>query len=249
MPNSDKLCQVFACSTLAGKVYSPISHLQAAQLSAAQLSDAEGYAQLALVTLFEAICGVADKRYIWATTKLYYSTFYSIRARLLLRDCSVFYIGHSPHSLVAKPGQTVERLKGNSHVATFDIFRKQFQSDVLLSQPIDAIDPFMWLQERRNTVSYTVAPSTDPSASAELMKIHGKVRQHVQAYYNDRKFIYAFDKDHALVAFPIEAIKAVDAELSRKGINVTIDKHFVDMVSGASCFVPEMRSLSGFKFP
>lgn len=249
MPASDKLCQQFAGSTRAGKVYSPISHLQAAQLSAAQLIDAAGYAQLALVTLFEAICGIAGKRYVWATTKLYYSTFYSIRARLLLQGCSVFYIGHSPHSLVSLPGKTVVKQSGNSHVATFQLFRSQFRADVLLSQPIDTIDPLKWLEERRNTASYTVAPSTDPSASAELMRIQGKVRLYLQAYYGDRKFIYAFDKDHALVAFPIEAIKSVDADLSARNINVQIDKHFVDIVSGVSCFIPEMHSLSGFKFP
>jgi hypothetical protein len=111
------------------------------------------------------------------------------------------------------------------------------------------VDPLTWLEERRNAASYNIAPSTDPVASLELIRIHGKVRSHIQAYYNDRSFMYAFDKDHALVAFPIEALKTVNADLFSRGVEVPIEKHFVDILGSESCYVPEIRSLNSFKFP
>jgi uncharacterized protein (UPF0332 family) len=250
MPASDKLCQQLATATQVAKnIYSPISHVQAAQLGAAQATDAAGYAQLALATLFEAIYGICVERYVWATIKLYYSAFYSIRSRLLLKGCSIFYIGHTPHFIWSQPGQMVSKQSGNTHSVVFRIFNSHFQSDALLSQPIDTLNPLEWLEERRNTASYKIAPSSDPLAWLEFSKIQGKVRTHIQAYFDDKTYMYAFDKDHAIVSFPIEALKATSADLSNKQIEVNIDKHFIDIVVNQGCFVPEIKTLKSFIFP
>jgi hypothetical protein len=50
----------------------------------------------AAVSLADALRGLREGFYTWATVKLYYSVFYTARCELALRNTALFYIGGNP---------------------------------------------------------------------------------------------------------------------------------------------------------
>lgn len=253
MLHSDILASQLADTTkLADKnQYRPITHFEAAKLALALQQDAASLSHASLASFFEALGGVADKRYTWSVVKFYYSMFYACRAIMMLRGYCVFYIGRSPYLLRSEQGEVVVKKKGNTHSVIFVEFRNRFSSDELLSQSIDQVNPFDWLEEKRNKASYKSAPFSDPAAPNELCEISGNVRRNINAYLNDDIDLYAFDSDHALVAYPLKILCRLNEELKAYSVpRIKVLSHYVNILGRHDCFTNSMRvSFDSFEFP
>ena len=250
MLHSDSLSQSVATSAKIGSGYRPLSYIEAAQLEAALLSDASSLAQVALVSLFEGISGVANNRFSWSTVKLDYSAFYAIRSLLMMKRYSIFYVGRTPYTYLAAAGQIPARKSGNSHTVAFNLFKDIFKNDVSLSQEIDHLDPLNWIENKRNYVSYRAAPYLDPLPPDHFSIIGTKIRNNIVEYMTNKQYIYTFDKDHAMIAYPILLLSRATEEIKSSNPNtrIIVDKHIVDIVSSVNCFVPALKSLDVFDF-
>ncbi|MBY5501242.1 hypothetical protein HFO82_21845 [Rhizobium leguminosarum] len=245
MLHSDQLAQTTALRCrVTNKSFRPINHIEAAQLHLALLSDALSLAQVSLATCFEGIYGVSTKRFTWAKVKLYYSTFYAIRARLMLAEISIFYVGRTPHALEARAGASIRKKSGNSHTVAFDEYERLFAGDVTLSQEIAQTPPLRWIEEQRNEASYRSAPFKDPDVPTEFTKPSSKIRAHLQAYLEDNTYIYTFDPEHALIAYPLTLLKKLNGEITQLGHpdKIPILKHYVDILAAENCFLPNFKT-------
>lgn len=229
--------------------YRPLSHVEAATLSNALTDDGRSVAQTVFASLADALISISGQRFTWATIKLYYTVFYTLKALTMLDGISVFYRGSSPFSVTAKAGDVFKRRNGNSHSIVFDEFRSEFQSDILLSQPIGNVDALSWIEELRNLASYKTAPFPDPQPGQHFLNASERLRLNVSTYFNDDVPIYAFQEDHAIVALPILALKRLDQELTRRRIQVEISAHYMSILTNAGCDVASFRSLRAFALP
>lgn len=244
MLHSD-LCsrQIGSASKITSRQFRPVNRFDAHKLAIALEDDAASLAQSSVASLFEGISNVAGGRNTWATVKLYYSAFYACRALLMLRKVSIFYLGKSPHSLIAKEGEIVQKEGGNSHTLTFAKFSQQFAADPLLSQEIELMQPLDWIEEKRNLASYKTAPFPDPEAGWLFGKPSMQLRSYISQYINCDLTMYVFDPNHSMIAYPIKIILRLNDELDLSGQDrVIVSKHFIDILSNTSCFVPEFKN-------
>lgn len=251
MLHSDRLSQTIAVATQVGpKQFRPITLSHATSLQTALVDDADRLSQIALASLFEGARGVIDRRTTWATVKLYYSAFYAIRARLMLNNVSIFYLGRSPHVLEARAGAITGRRGGNSHTVAIEEFLQRMSTDITLSQDIGGTCSLRWLEEKRNSASYKSAPFVDPVTPVEYRRFTSKPRSHFQAYLGADASLYAFDPEHAMLAYPIYMLSNLSSDLVNFGRTpVRIERHYVNILSSANSYVPEFGdTLKCFQF-
>lgn len=173
-------------------------------------SDAVNYFYSGAFSIGEAIQGADRGFFTWSTVKLYYASFYLFRALLGLNNICLFYDGSKPYLWTALPGQLPRKGKDNTHKAVINEFRASGIVTSLLSQQIGLQDPLSWLIERREDANYNLVKFTEPVTPDHFREIDRiGLRRAVRAYVTDTTFIYAFDKDHAILAYPIEILKEV----------------------------------------
>jgi hypothetical protein len=177
-------------STVRGRL---LSRLEVAKLSAALRSDAGDFYYSSWVSFLDAINSVNKGFYTWATVKFYYSVFYAFRASLALDGVCIFHVDRSAYVLSAKPGA----------------------SPSSSTQQIDLMDAIDWLIAQREFANYGRARFSEPAAGREFDHVSANgVRKSVNAYIADRSLAYAFDPDHAIVAYPLACVLLIGAQLA-----------------------------------
>ncbi len=220
---------------------------EAAQLAASLNDDARDAIYSGTLSIAEAIQGLDRKLYTWATVKLYYSAFYLTRASLALGGVGIFYSRTTPYSWRATAGATPTKRAGTTHKVVLDTFSHHYTGSVLASQDIGADKPFDWLVDKREAANYKIPKFCEPTAPAHFAFVEQVgVRQLVQAYVLDETHLYTFDPDHAMLAFPIAALKLVLAQLRRSpsGSLGALDEAFLaSQIFDRNGPLPELRKL------
>jgi hypothetical protein len=206
----------------------PVSHLQASALSLNRSADINDFLYSATMTLSDAIASVQKRHYSWATCKLYYATFYSIRALLLCYNVGIFYDGSKPGVLIIRPGATLRKptnaeAKGGTHGLVLNLFSKMFPTHRLLTE-VNGENPMFWLKSRREEVNYTIPRFVEPGCPIWFEKSFGKnsLRKVISSYTADN-LLYAFDPDHALFALPLLSLQSAIEESNRLGFTMDAD--------------------------
>jgi hypothetical protein len=197
-------------------IAAPLSHYEASVLQRKLAEDGIKSLYSALVSIADAINSLENSFYSWSVVKLYYSVFYALRSYLAFNDVCVFYSGSSPKWAIATPGKLPQNApkpngqKGsnNTHKVIMNLFEHRFPRHVLLSQEIEGIQPLHWLQTKREEVNYRLAKFSEPACPSCFKQVQRVgIRRLISSYVNDETFIYTFDPDHALLAYPIEVVK------------------------------------------
>jgi hypothetical protein len=191
----------------------PLSYIDCVSIDKYLSDDGACVSYSALVSVGDAIRGIEAGFYSWSVVKLYYSVFYSLRALLAFSHVAVFYVGTSPFWVLVRPGERPHPGgSSSSHKVILELFRGQFKSSPLLSQSIGFDDPLRWLQNQRETVNYKQAKFSEPGVPPLFTAANQSksIRTLISAYMKDN--LYAFDPDHAILAYPIAVLK----ELKRK---------------------------------
>lgn len=174
----------------------------------ALIADSDSYLYSGLVTLGDALRGIDSSLFTWSTVKLYYVAFYVCRAILGYRNRAVLYLDGKPFSLTCAAGEHFVKRKGSSHKVVLDLFATELTSSLLVSQQIDLSSPFLWLMEKREQANYKDARFVEPETPKHFEAISRfGLRRAVASYVGDATHLYAFDPDHAVLAFPILAIE------------------------------------------
>jgi hypothetical protein len=178
------------------------------QLSNALVEDARDAIYSGVLTVGEATHGLDRRLFTWATVKLYYSVFYLTRALLGINGVGLIYVNRTPHVWKAAAGERPDKQSGTTHAVALQAFQSFMPGSLLLSQTIGADDPFDWLMGKREAANYKAVRFSEPSAPAHFASVerHG-VRRLLGDYIGDDRHLFAFDPDHAMLAFPIETMK------------------------------------------
>lgn len=198
-----------------------LSELEAEKLQLNLREDACDYLYSATVSLGDALCGLNRGLFTWATVKLYYSVFYTMRARLAFKGFCIFYIKTSPYSISSVPGKQAQKEKGQTHKVVMQLFRNNNIDPFMLSQPIELKDPIDWLMNLRENANYKIARFAEPEVPKYFMKVKKfGVRRACEEYISDTSTLHLFDPDHAMVAYPISLIRRAFSEFQRENLSI-----------------------------
>jgi hypothetical protein len=186
----------------------PLQPVEAGHLATFLLAEAGEYFYSASVSLCDGLNGVGGGYYSWATVKLYYAAFYCVSALLARNGICMFHHNSKPRYLRARVGSLPAKANGKgTHQIAWNTFAQEFPHNVLLA-PIDGRESYEWLRTLREQANYTNTAFWEPVVPPHFSWVDGAgVTRCVTAYVADTQFQYAFDKDHAAIAFPAECQK------------------------------------------
>jgi hypothetical protein len=204
---------------------------QSALLQSDLLSDSRDLYFKGILSLFESIKSINLGLYSWATIKIYYSIYYFLRCTMalngiaLVRQRSLFYL----KSLTGETPVTKGNKKYNSdHSGTISYFVDLFSSDILLSQPIETLNSYEWLMNRREQVNYRERAFNEPEYSEFWHFIanqnqSGRFENLINDYWNDR-YLLCFQEEHAMMAIPIKRAMLTNIKLYSEKIDIGFSK-------------------------
>jgi hypothetical protein len=218
---------LYACSHV-------LNQAEAGSLANALREDANDYFYSGCVSFLDALRGLNRGYFSWSTAKLYYSVFYSFRSLLAIARTALLYIGTTPHSLKAMPGETAKKRKGTTHKATLDLFVNANPGHVLLSQMIGSDDALQWLMSRREECNYMNSRFCEPVPPRHFMALERiGLRRLLATYMADESDTYTFDEDHAMIAFPVRVIRLLTERLALAG-GVSMNQDEISFISHAA---------------
>lgn len=200
----------------------PLTYVEAEKIREILLEDASGYLYSAMISIADACNGLERQYFSWATCKLYYSLFYSLRGLLALRRKGLFYLESTPYYVDATPNEKVRKLggaqaRGGTHGSVLRLFCSIVPNHILISQPIKGSVSLQWLKERREDANYGRARYWEPDAPWWFSSMTKNGIRKLINEYTFQPELYAFDPDHAVLALPILAAKCLRTEF--QGMN------------------------------
>jgi uncharacterized protein (UPF0332 family) len=183
--------------------------------------DAADLLYSAAVSFGDALHGISRGLFTWATVKLYYSVFYALRARLALSGICLFYIGSKPYSICVQTGEAAHKEEGQTHKIVIKLFQRHTLDSVLLSQQIGIEEPLAWLMRLREEANYKISRFLEPKVPDHfewLSKVG--IRQACETYLADKTYMYVFDPDHAVLAYPLRLLERSCSEFQSRNIPV-----------------------------
>jgi hypothetical protein len=197
---------------------------EAGTLRLSLVEDARNYFVNAAYSIAGAVDALRKEMTTWPTVQLYYSVFYSLRGVLALHGYCAYYLGKRPFILEALVGKSFRKPSGGkqattTHGCVLRGFKSAFPSHYLVSQQIGVEDPLEWITDRRVEANYVNARFWEPAWPEHFAELRrNSLRRLLGAYMQDRTGLYAFDPDHAMLAYPIEAVACLRDELKGKAV-------------------------------
>lgn len=193
------------------------------KLSHALVNDIKKYYYSSIVSIANAFHDINSGFFSWAIVELFYSVFYLNRVLAGLNKNAFFYYGKTPFRITVISSKAPEQKSGNTHDVIINdaIVSNYFRP--LRGQLIDSLEPLRWFEEERNKVNYKNAKFIDPIIPDIFVNaMHNGLRKSITSYINENTYLYTFDKDHAVLALPIDLLKFVKKEASIQGIDLLI---------------------------
>jgi hypothetical protein len=181
-----------------------------------------------MLSFLSAIEGAKGTSFSWAAVKLYYACFYAARSILASNGVCIFYSGTKPYSIILRPGSQPKKENGVTHKVVWTLFSREFPGNILLNE-VDGVAAHNWMTKIRETANYKNAKFPDPLVPSEFAMLDSLgVGNVLAAYKSDFSDLLTFDRDHAVIAFPMKCISQAGHALRRNGYG--IDQDDVDYI-------------------
>jgi hypothetical protein len=217
-----------------------LNHSDEVELSSLIIKDAQSYYQKSLISFCEAIHGIKKQRYTWSIVKLYYSTFYSIRADILLSGyflirCGALFYGRAKEGTKITKYQ-IRNVRGDHQYTTHfsaKLHKDKIRIDLVQDMLIEDIIPYFWLMKQRERVNYQSREFLDPSIDevlaepVEYIKTVGEEKLFA-LYDSDEYQLYCGSEQHACVAIPYNKLRMLQKEFSNKNSELEISEALRD---------------------
>lgn len=203
-----------------------LSREEANQLKVLLQQDAIDFFYSAVVSFSEGIDAIYLKRYSWATVKFYYSIFYLLRTSMacsgyaLLRNCSMYRLKVAAGEM---PYGTNNKKYNSTHGGTISHYKDVFAgTDILLTNLIDDVDVYQWMENVRDIVNYREVGFEEPECLEVWNKYKealdiGTLSDLLELLVSDLQYIYCFQEEYAVVAIPIKRMQQTIADLAGRG--------------------------------
>ena len=188
-----------------------LTQLEAAALLHGLQADSADFYYSAWVSFLDALNGLSKGFYTWATVKLYYSVFYALNSSLAKNGVCAFYVGSHSYIVDALTGASpVSCTEKGTHKTVLKAFQSRNAAHPLVSQRIDLEEALDWLIYQRETANYRETRFGEPECSDAFDYVAANgVRKALNTYIADSTFMYVFDPDHAMLAYPLSALQLV----------------------------------------
>lgn len=198
------------------------------------------YYYKALLSYMESIPALNNKLFSWATVRLYYSVFYSIKAYLACNKIAILRAERKLFYIKAKENESFRRCDDTTdHKGTILTLCKLFKrSDLLLSNNINDMDVYHWMMQRREEVNYKDMDFHDPLPpdfwdilNREI--VQQGIRSVVDKMVNDN-WLYCFQDEYAILGVPTKRLMQTADEIHRMGKDLNISsekKELIDSIS------------------
>lgn len=186
-------------------------------------SEVASYYYKALLSYIESLSALEDKLFSWATVRLYYSVFYSIRAFLACEDIAILRQERRLYYIRAKEGEHFKRCEDTTdHKGSILTLCKLFKNvDPLLSNAVEGMDAYHWMMKKREEVNYKDMDFHDPFPPDFLETIHYEVQARgiksvIEKLINDN-WLYCFQEEYAVLGIPTKRLVLTVDEIHRLG--------------------------------
>ena len=203
------------------------------------------YYYKALLSYMESIPALNNKLFSWATVRLYYSVFYSIKAYLACNNVAILRAERKLFYVKAKENEFIKRCDDTTdHKGTILTLCKLFKnSDMLLSNNIDGIDVYQWMMKRREDVNYKDIDFHDPNAPDFWSNLNNEIEQHgiravVDKMVNDN-WLYCFQSEYAVLGVPTKRLALTVDEIHKLGKIVNIPSEKKELIDSMSSILSE----------
>ena len=179
-----------------------------------------------ILSLNEGIISSKHKNFSWATVKLYYATYYFLRASLCCKKIAFVRKERDGYHF---NNIALDKPKANGkpdHMAAIDLFLQHFSAtDFLQSNTINGMIPYEWLRQQRENVNYRHRTFFEPDISAIWDSISTEFDNDgmefwIKKYIDDD--IYAFLDDHAVLALPIRRLMLTHTDIKAAGYTTIV---------------------------
>lgn len=172
------------------------------------------------VSYAEALTGLRTGSTSWAVVKLYYSSFYSMRALLFMSgivsfNCGGEMIYEIPTGRFLKGGRS-------SHHWNWASIRKTAANNKWFSSQ-DSEDTYNQLRDHRENVNYTHG-FVDPELHSSMAALGADIAKSFRTYRDDVEFFYTYLPEHLALAYPTRILLEVERELERANAHLSADR-------------------------
>ena len=191
-----------------------------------------------LLSFAEGIDSAFNKRFSWATVKLYYSLYYLLRASLASKEIAILRCSELFRLVVKVGGQPIKKGgKGNNstHEGIINHYRDMYkQDDILLTNNIEDKDVYRWMEDLRNIVNYRSVAFYEPDCLNvweyfEQSINEGCFAEELKKMEED-SYIMCFQEEYAVVAIPIKRMQQTIADLMRAGLITYLSEERIEHV-------------------
>lgn len=179
-----------------------------------------------ILSFSEGIDSIFQKRFSWATVKLYYSIYYLIRASLAVRGFALVRC----RNICRLKNAVGEKIIGSNdtkykstHEGTINHYIDVFSmADRLLSNKIEDHDAYKWMMNAREIVNYKSVSFLEPNC-LDIWDFFSKcVDDGTLATelknLEDDNYVKCFQEEFAVVAIPIMRMKETIADMAAGGL-------------------------------
>lgn len=207
-----------------------LTNAEVQQLSYEIKQDAIDFFYNGTLSFAEGIDSIFQKRFSWATVKLYYSIYYLIRASLAVKGFAVLRCKSMYRLKIdvgEKPFNTTNKRYNTTHEGTLNHYRDLFgASDRLLSNKIDDLDVYEWMMNAREIVNYRCSSFMEPDC-LDIWNLFseyvddGTLVSELENIKNDN-YVKCFQEEYAVVAIPIKRMQQTILDISSAGLLTTL---------------------------
>ncbi|MBI6823016.1 hypothetical protein YA0026_16205 [Pseudomonas syringae] len=179
-------------------------------------------------SLLEALASISDGHQSWAIVKLYYASFYFLRALFGARGFGMIKCKGEIYTLKIESGQKPSRQTGKNfngqdtrgdHKTTIYIFEKVIGiGDLLLSNTIQDGSVLEFMMNSREAVHYRHPTFSEPTFDFfdnTILSDNGLTKW-IEDYVRDSTGVFLFLDQHSCIATPLYLLKKVRSELTSR---------------------------------
>jgi hypothetical protein len=185
-----------------------------------------------ILSIVEALKGINKGFYSWSTVKLYYSSFYLLKCSLISNDIIIFRQGRDVYYAILEVGEFVKKIPSDNktdHQSSIWLFNEIYaNSDLLLSNTINDINPLTWLRNKREEINYKhdVFQEPDPPyfwLDIDQMISEKNLSKVVSQFINDDSYLYTFQEEYAILAVPLVRLALTYKDLQENNYQLSFD--------------------------
>ncbi|MBK9080796.1 MAG: hypothetical protein IPL88_01335 [Rhizobiales bacterium] len=151
----------------------------------------------------------------WPVIQMYYSAFFAVKSILFSNAICLYYNLKKPMKIECITGSSPTQLKyadaRSSHKCAFKEFSQTFNNHQLNGY-IGVNSAFDWIQQKREEVNYSNYCMNMDDIYEMFHFVDGGIRKIVLQYAGDMN-IHAFLPEHAMIAFPMLAVRSAKSSL------------------------------------